>query len=449
MAEEDKNEMLDSASENGPTGLTDMEAPPAEEGQVPTGSTITVNGIVYAVSLFWQPLQDPDNPLAEIRETAAGEEGSDLYCIRQSGTYQYGLAKSSEGHREGQIAVAISIADAFSDRPSLVGVFRVKEGWWFIAIRNDVILSEEDVLYLNEEDAQRAFYAMMAVPDWGRKIAPSEWGIEGTQEIPLAEILKRSSQVRLVRLNSAKNTKVLIGMVVGLVLLIFLVVQVFMSFWSDSDIKKQQEKQVVAPVAQVVPEVVVPKPWEEIVHVPDFARRCEDIVKQLNVLTVPGWALDKVTCTQQDIKIEWVNSWNPGGRIAWLRSAFKEYEIQNVELTIDDAGEKAEGVYKLEGLRKYTSDPSLSMKELRENLVDISQAINNPIRLTEQSLTLEGRKKEVIKFIVFSFDSEYTPTESLPFFEKFSGLDLTKIEYNSSQKSTDKKWKYEGRIYEK
>ncbi len=448
MAEEEKNEKLDFDSENEATGLTDMESAPEEEGQVPTGSTITVNGIVYAVSLFWQPLQDPDNPLAEIRETAASEDGSDLYCIRRSGTYQYGLAKSSEGYREGQIAVAIAVADAFSDKSSLVGVFRVKEGWWFVAIRNDVILSEEDVLYLNEEDAQRAFYAMMAVPDWGRKIAPSEWGIEGTQEISLPEILKHSSQVRLMRLTSAKNTKTLIGIIVGLVLLIGLVVKVFMTFWSDTTVVLP-ETQVVAPVAQVAQEAGVPKPWDEMVHVPDFAKRCESVVSQMNALTVPGWALQKVICSQEEIQIEWANSWRPGGRIAWLRSAFKEYEIQDVELTIDDNGQKADGRYKIEGLRKYTSEPELTVKDLKENLVDISQAIDNPIRLTEQSLTLEGRKKEVVNFIVFSFDSEYTPTETLPFFEKFSGLDLTQIEYHPSQKSTDKKWKYEGRIYEK
>ena len=64
------------------------------------GTSITVGGTVYAVGLFWQPLQDPDNPLDEIRDTAEGTlEGADLYCIKNAGAQQYGLGISVEGHK--------------------------------------------------------------------------------------------------------------------------------------------------------------------------------------------------------------------------------------------------------------------------------------------------------------------------------------------------------------
>lgn len=420
-----------------------------EEGQVPTGSTIVVDGVVYAVSLFWQPLQDPDDPIQEIRETASQEDGADLYCIRQSGTYQYGIAKTTEGHHEGQIAVAVSVADAFSDKSSFVGVFKVKEGWWFIAIRNDVILSEEDVLYLNEEDAKKAFYAMMAVPDWGRKVAPSEWGIEGTQEIALSQVLRNSSQVRLVRLSSALNKKVLIGMGIALFIVAILVVQFIMSLWSEDDLSREMRRprRPVRPVAAVKPEVLIPMPWENMVYVPDTLKRCWDYVYQISAMTVPAWKMDRTVCTQGDVTIEWSNSWPTGGRIAWLRSSIQQYNLEAVTLNIKDSGKEAEGFVSFSDLRRLKSEPNRPLTEVKENLIDIFQAIGSTIRITEKEMNAGSKSKpKKINYLTFAFESDYNPLEWSTFFEKFKGLDLDKIEYRPKGNN---KWKYEGRIYEK
>ena len=174
----------------------------------PWGATITVNGTVYATSIFWQPLQNPDNPLPEVRETAENVlDNADLYVIRPSGMPQYGLGISSEGHRAGMPVAALSLVEAFSDVPSSVSVFKVPEGWWFIAVRNDLILSEEDMLYLNEDDAKRNFVSMMAVPDWGRRVAPASWQIEGTEERNIDEVLAKAPKVKLQKLKKELSIK--------------------------------------------------------------------------------------------------------------------------------------------------------------------------------------------------------------------------------------------------
>ena len=47
------------------------------------GSHITVDGIAYATSLFWQPLQNSSDPFQEVEDASAGVlEGADLFCIK-------------------------------------------------------------------------------------------------------------------------------------------------------------------------------------------------------------------------------------------------------------------------------------------------------------------------------------------------------------------------------
>ncbi|MBR4927817.1 MAG: hypothetical protein IKY98_05780 [Alphaproteobacteria bacterium] len=54
------------------------------EQQVPSQplGVITVDGTQYAVGLMWQSLQNPDDPLPEIREIIESEPGLDLYVLR-------------------------------------------------------------------------------------------------------------------------------------------------------------------------------------------------------------------------------------------------------------------------------------------------------------------------------------------------------------------------------
>ena len=37
------------------------------------------------------------------------------------------------------------------------------------------------MLFLKEEDARTQFESLLAVPDWGLKIAPPDWGEEATE----------------------------------------------------------------------------------------------------------------------------------------------------------------------------------------------------------------------------------------------------------------------------
>ena len=181
-------------------------------GPVKRSSTgvVTVDGQKFAVGLIWQPLQNLDDPIVEIRESAESEAGADLYCLRPAATPQYGIGYSEFEHRDGMPSLAAAVAAALSDKGSVCAVFKVNEGWWLIAIRNDLILAEEDVVFASEEEAQKAYAAMMAVPDWGIRIVPPEWNIEGVEQRDLAKLIRGMRKVRLQQINAQRRTKFLL-----------------------------------------------------------------------------------------------------------------------------------------------------------------------------------------------------------------------------------------------
>ena len=82
------------------------------QNKIEPGGTLNIDGTVYAVGLLWQSLQNPDDPLPEIREVIESEPGYDLYCLRPASAPQYGIGKKSMGHAEGQPSAAAAVASA-------------------------------------------------------------------------------------------------------------------------------------------------------------------------------------------------------------------------------------------------------------------------------------------------------------------------------------------------
>ncbi len=447
------------------------EQPIVQEQPVPDApeqkDLITVGKNKYAVGLFWQPLQDVDDPIPEIRETMEADAGSDLYCIHYGRAPQYGIGKKSKGHAEGISVGGISVLDALSDKSSFVAVFKVPEGWWFVAVRNDLILPEEDVLYRDEAQAKDAFFSMMAVPDWGYKIAPAEWHIDGTEEMDLAELLKNAFQVRLVSLSAARGTKILLA-IAALILVVVGVIVYFIFMLYDRAATQPMKIEPVQPQAAI--QTVEPtreeeKPWEKLVEVNPFLNRCWSYAYQLKSMTVPGWALNQIVCTPQGITTGWRMSWPRGGRIAWLQSAYEEYKFKDIELNINETGDSATASIKYNDLPIIASTPTLSLARIRRELTDISQALSMRIAMQPQEVTIGGPTPQqqaaaqpgqqlpqgkTYKFLSFSFSSAMDPPAWESFFDKFSALEIVRIQYNPrSESALTENWSYEGRIYEK
>ena len=184
------------------------EATPERDEAKAWGTTFDIGGVPYAASLFWQPLQNREDPFTEIIEASENVlEGADLFCLKPGKSPQFGLCVSYQGYKKKMPAAAVTVATALSDRSSFLAVFKVNNGWWYVCARNDIILSDGDMLFLNEEDAKEQFMSMLAVPDWGRKIAPAEWGIDETEEMSLEGMLDKGATAYLQKIRALRGPK--------------------------------------------------------------------------------------------------------------------------------------------------------------------------------------------------------------------------------------------------
>lgn len=435
----------------------EQEAEEEESSEPSWGPTIVVNNTTYAVTLFWQPLQDVNDPYPEVQETVDNfMEGADLFCLRQGTSPQYGIGNSTEGHKAGMPSAAAAIAERFQDKPSSVAVFEVDEGWWFIAIRNDLILSEEDMLYLNEEDAKRAFYAMMAVPDWGRKIAPASWEIEGTEEVDLWDILKAPNGSKLLHINKAQRQKIKMALIgAGVVALL-------LGYKLISGMLFPEKKPVIRPLAPIKPlfeeeapqqqkEVII-HPWEKLVVTEDLLNRCQAAARQVKAMVVPGWTLGTVSCSAAGLSTTWTMKW---GHLGWIKRAFEEYDTRGLDFLIDNSGKAAVVSLSIGDVAIHSQAPKMMAYESREEFNNIFQAINQQVSLSEERTTrqvqntadgLTAEVKEIRTYpkLKFSFSSDLPMEDWLIMFNKFPALEIVQLNYNP----TDNIWTYEGQIYE-
>ena len=431
---------------------------------VDVSGSVTIRKTRYAVGLVWQPLQDPDNPSPEIREAMESDVDADLYCLRITSTPQYGLAKTSLGHTPGELSLAGTIASALSDKTSVCAVIKLDEGWYFLAIRNDLILSENDVLFKSEEDAQDAFFSMMAVPDWDLKIAPAEWGIEGAVTKNIETILRDArTKPRLEELGAKKRTQTLLFIGIFLILIFGAIVYSMLSVFTPAI--QIEEKIEPIPIPEIVrpvePTPEKPKPWEKIPDTKVFLNKCWNNAYQLKSLNIPGWRLGIISCNYSALTTNWSRGdsqiWRSQPRIGWVKSALKEYKL-NVNLKINQDGSSANGSVAFHDIPLIASVPIYTEQQLWEELTDIKQATKLNLSFQRKSIleppnNPDGSKPENQQeyvFFAFSITSPFTPFEWMSFFEKFPGLELTKIEFNPVSNSKDaNKWKYDGRIYAK
>ena len=420
------------------------------------GGVVTVEGQKYAVGLMWQPIQNLDDPLPEIRETMESDNDADLYCLRQTPAAQYGIGKTSIGHKDGMPSLAIAVASALSEYESFCAVFQVEEGWWFVAARNNLILAEEDILFETESEAQRAYSSMMAVPDWDACIVPSSWNIDGTQQRVLADLVSRGRKIRLQEINAARKTKFLlfiaIVVVCALAQLIYLSVGLWRSVFPPTTIQSVQAPQIIQPVA---PAPEKPKPWEKIVSTSDFIKQCWDNIYQVKSISFPGWKLGLITCTPDGLSTVW-NRDSAEGLLSWIKFGINEYQFTDLSVDVAAGGTTATGFVPFQSLPVVASLPALTAQQLRDDLTEIQQSTGLSLQFNQQTLLdppnrSDGSRppnQKSYNYFAFATTSDYTPWEWIKFFDKFSGFELLKIEYNPSNDTTTK-WKYEGRIYAK
>ena len=421
------------------------------------GTSIEVDGITYATSLFWQPLQNSSDYMQEVEDASNTVlEGADLFCIKGGKAPQFGICVSHEGYKSGENVAAVSLANSLSDVSSFIAVFKVKEGWWYTCIRNDIILSDGDMLFLTEEEARSQFFSMLAVPDWGKKIAPAEWNIEETEEADLASILSRGSRANLQKIKGLRGSKlfmvVVISAVVGIWLISSLIDKLFLT---------PAQRPVVVPVKpKVVEQVQIqeqPKPWESLKKPLSVMENCYDGISSMIGIMPPGWKIGSVSCTGGTVATSWRKEF---GRISLAEEALKNSNLMFSGYAFDATGSNLSASLPLKPVENILSAPAYNLIDLRNIINDKFQSLGLSILLTDDVIQVQPNVSgsrglgngpmggasvapQVIRRLKFSFDSPHNPLVWAELLTKYSGLEVNTILYNPDTSI----WHYEGVIY--
>lgn len=423
------------------------------------GTSMTVGGINYATSLFWQPLQNANDYMVEVEEASTGIlEGADLFCIKGGKAPQFGICVSHEGYKNGESVAAVALATALSNISSFVAVFETSNGWWYTCIRNDIILSDGDMLYLTEEEAKNQFLSMMAVPDWGKKIAPASWGIEETEELDLEELLQRGAKAKLQKIKGLRGSKLLMVVVISAVVGIWLV-----SSLVDKLFLTPAKRPVVVPVRPKVVQQVevkeIPKPWEKLKNPQHFMQNCYKGITDLVKIMPPGWNIGNVSCSGDSA----VTSWRREiGTMAWAETALKNSGLAFSGYSFDATGDNLSTSLPLELVETLSSPPEKRLIDLRNEINNQFQSLGLKINLSEETIRVnpptpaggapmgKGPKAaakqapgQTFRALKFTLDSPHNPLTWINLLIKYSGLEIRMVTYSPTTES----WHYEGVIY--
>ncbi len=403
------------------------------------GISIDVDGTRYATSLFWQPLQNSSDPFQEVEDASAGVlEGADLFCIKNGKAPQFGICVSHEGYHSGEAVAAVALATAMSNISSFIAVFKTRQGWWYTCVRNDILLSDGDMLFLSEEDAKNQFMSMLAVPDWGKKIAPKEWGFEETEELDLGEVLSRGARVKLQKIKALRGTKLLavvvISAVIGIWLISSLVDHIFLTPTVRPVIVPVKPK--VVPKQQELPPEI--KPWEKLVSPEPMMRECYTGVFDMLKIMPPGWVIGELTCTSGGVATSWRRQ---VGYMSIARKALDESGIHLSGYSFSPDGNTLSATLPLAKIPEVSSPPKMNVVDLQNELNDVFQSIGYSISMNMTSVTSD--RGTVFRMMQFNITSKYNPLTWAKLLTKYSGLEIKTITY----KSHEKIWKYEGIIY--
>jgi hypothetical protein len=283
---------------------------------------VKVGRRIYAVGLFWQP--SPSGRVAQAAREAAQQPGqnTDFYCARPASKNvaipQYGLGQSSMGHKAGMPTLAASLANA--QPGSWAGAFRLREGTWFVVVRDDLIAPDGDVLFESDDAARDRLLQEVSLGGVQRVYAPDSWSVPGSDPTPLPLLLQDRVECRLqpVRL----PTKLLIyGAVAGgvVLLLIFLALQ-----WQAEQERIEQEriqleqqakqraedmkKGLIGKMAQKwewpPAEEIYEKKWELRPYAGEIILGCKGLFAQVYASQL-GWKRGPANCKESDLTVQW------------------------------------------------------------------------------------------------------------------------------------------------
>ena len=406
---------------------------------------ITVNRKKYATGLFWQPVGVGNTPQNYAKQLAKNKRYT-LYVGYKS---MVGLTNNRDGAKSGMSVAAVEIVNALSELISFLGVFRVDNNYYLIAVRNGVVI--RDVL-LDNADTARKFYTELAeIPDWGALFAPAGWGIPKSQEKFLSDLLVKNTGIKLRQISVVKS---LMPSVFFAIIFIIFGLYVLKNPISVKDVKlpnisqetidkyKQQIEfnKLKAKEVKPVTKVEFKYPYD---NLPDVYERAQLCYKAIAFVMQPimGWNQTYAKCDGEFVSATFLRDFG---------SLNDFYEIGGDLMpgaTVQQMSEDEIVVrVKLPKLKTGRSLDEHDQASVMRDVVTIFQQAN--IKADIEAVTdtiMNGNQEEKVYITEIGASSKLIPMEFMQAFNGFGGVYMTAVSWRANTRI----WNYEIIIYSK
>jgi hypothetical protein len=272
-----------------------------------TAGVVTVGGFKYAAGLYWQPSVDKN--ASKAARSAAKQPGfqAEYFCVRpgtkSQPVAQFGLGIAAAGHKSGMPSLAANLAN--QQPGSWVGAFRVTEGIFFIAVRDDLIDPEGDAWYAHDDDAHSRLEQEIARGGLTNIYCPSEWGVSGGENIGITSLLTGRRDVALQDVGIPKSV---------LYLTLLLLVVGGLAYGGYSYWQYQENARIAREAAELQAQINArtalagpaqyPKIWQDAPLPMQYLKSCEEALSKLQAEYL-GWIKNNVQCSGNALSVTW------------------------------------------------------------------------------------------------------------------------------------------------
>lgn len=403
----------------------------------------------YAFGLFWQV---PENPKATLREAKAFAAKSprkyDLCAVRTGVEAQYGLGRKADGLMPGAVAAAACAAERL--KGSWLGAFRLGTGFWFVAVRDDNVIPDGDVVFEDEASARERFDKERRQGGWQTVFAPSNW-FDGATEATIDEVLAGAAAPKLVELNPlAGRLKVIVG---GALLIGLLGIGAY-AYKSYEEARKEQREAEEARrrVAEIInqrskEQAKVPPPWYSATDTGVALEGCLNTLERMPA-QAPGYSLKYLRCdigpAQFSARFDRV-----AGTAAWFEAWAAAYKDHGLASSIAANGKSADLIGRLPAAPARGEQGIHYHQAVAVSLVESAQTLRDELTLTDPRLpppppgvdptTMPKPAFAPLAFTVRTFH----PRAWTYYLASVPGLIVSAVEFDASTMT----WKFQGDIY--
>ena len=415
---------------------------------------ISVHRKKYAAGLFWQPVVSGAGGRIGAYRLAHSIDGR--YSLFVEYNQMIGLAAARSGYRAGMPSAAAEVVEAMSEHSSFLAAFAVDDGYYFVAVRNGIIL--QDKIYSSESVARHAYASMAEMPDWGAFVAPSAWGMPRAVERAIDDVITGHSHTALRAISLSRSifvSLILLGIFILLIGGIFrtsLLETISPSVQVSEinpDLAAEYKRQVEQKNKELDAEFNIEKktsiepivmPYELL---PDVVARADVCYRAIGLLMQPiaGWNQTSLRCDE-------------GYATAQLRRSFGTlgdfYTIATDLMPGAFVQELSEDLISVRvALPKLPAVPSQDERDTDTIIRDVTtifQGMNTiaDIHAVTDTIT-NGVDTAYFDIVEIAASSKLVPMQFMQMFEDFGGVYLTACDWNA----TNRTWNYEVIIYAK